>query len=102
MALDFYILATKEYLFGLESNKFFDLEKEIFIPFRHRTGIYINEYGNSRLSVDHQKLLVKIIDEYIKKTDLNKDKSKTKNILEFRGLLFFFIQKNYNLELFGD
>ncbi len=102
MTLDFYLLGTEEHLFALESNQFCDLEEEIFIPFEYRTGIHIDEYGNSRLSVDHQKLLVKIIDEYIEKTDLNKNKLKTKNILAFRGLLLFFIEKNYSLKLLGD
>ncbi len=102
MAVDFYIRGTEEYLFGLESNKFCALERDVFIPFKNRTGICIDEYGNSRLSVDHQKLIVKIIDEYIEKTDLNKDKLKTKNILAFRGVLSFFIEKNYSLELLGD
>ncbi|MDP8171228.1 hypothetical protein QJU96_08010 [Pasteurella skyensis] len=102
MALDFHIYGTEEYLYGLESNKFYDLEEDIFIPFKYRTGIYIDEYGDSQLSVDNQKLLIKIIDEYIEKTDLNKNKSKTKNILEFRGLLLYFIGKNYDLVLLGD
>ncbi len=102
MALDFYKLGTKEYLFGLESEKYFDLEKDIFIPFKYRTGLYIDEYKNGNLSVENQKTLVTIIDEYIDKTNLNKNKQKIKTILEFRGLLLYFIKKEYNLELHGD
>ncbi len=102
MALDFYIHNTKEYLFSLESTKFSDLAQEIFLHFKYRTGISIDEYGDTKLSVENQQTLIKIIDEYAEKTDLNINKSKTKNILEFRGLLLYFIKKGYNLELFGD
>lgn len=102
MALDFYKLGTKERLFELNSCKYADLEKEIFIAFKHWTGLYIGEYKNSRLSVDNQKTLLKIIDEYVEKTDLNKNKEKTKTILEFRGLLSYFIEKGYELVLLGD
>ncbi len=102
MALDFYIHNTKEYLFSFESTKFSDLEQEIFIPFKYRTGILIDEYGDTKLSIENQQTLVKIIDEYVEKTDLNTHKSKTKNILELRGLLLYFIKKEYSLELLGD
>ncbi len=39
MALDFYKLGTKERLFELNSCKYADLEKEIFIAFKHWTGL---------------------------------------------------------------
>ncbi len=102
MGLDFFKLGTKEHLFCLESSQYSYLEPEIFTKFQHWTGIYIDEYGDTRLSVANQKALIKIIDEYIERTDLNKNKAKTKSILEFRGLLSYFISRDYSLELFGD
>ncbi|CAL2101699.1 protein of unknown function [Tenacibaculum sp. 190130A14a] len=44
---------------------------------------------------------MKIIDEYVTETNLNVNKSKTTSILEFRGLLSFFISKSYSLKLVG-
>ncbi len=101
MALDFFINKTEKHLFSLESYKYNHLE-EIFTNFKYRTGIYIDEYGDSRLNIGDQKLIIQLINEYVEKTDLNKNKLKTKTILEFSGLLSYFIENNYNLELFGD
>ena len=101
MALDFLILENKEHLFGLESQKYSELE-EIFETFKLWTGIYIDEYGDTDLTISNQKALIKIIDQYINETNINLDKNKTISILEFRGLLSFFIKKNYDLKLVGD
>ncbi len=102
MALDFFILGTEEFLFSLKTKSFFDLEKEIFIPFKYRTGILIDEYRDNQLSIENQQILIEIIDEYVEKTNLNTNKMKTKNILGFRGLLLYSIEKKYNLKLVGD
>lgn len=101
MALDFFILENNEYLFGLDSSKYANLET-IFESYKRKTGIYIDEYRDTLLSVSNQKVLLKIIDEYVTETDLNVNKIKTTSILEFRGLLSFFISKNYSLKLAGD
>lgn len=101
MALDFHRLDNSDYLFGLETAKYNRLE-EIFETFKHWTGLAIDPYTDNRLSVDHQKVLLRIIDDYVAKTDLNKDKSKTTAILEFRGLLAYLSTNNWEIELLGD
>ena len=101
MALDFHRLDNQEYLFGLNNKEYSNLN-EIFTEYKHWTGIYIDQYGDTRLSVENQKTLIKIIDIYIEKTNLNLDKQKTINILEFRALMNYFSSKNLDIETLGD
>lgn len=101
MALDFHRLDNSDYLFGLDTAKYNMLE-EIFETFRYWTGLVINPYTDNRLSVDHQKVLIRIIDDYVDKTDLNRDKFKTTVVLEFRGLLTYLSNNNWDIELLGD
>lgn len=101
MALDFHRLDNNQHLFGLDNNNF-NLISEIFETFRQLTGIFIDQYGDTELSIEKQKILITIIDEYVEKTNLNHDKQKTVAILEFRGLLKLFTITNCDLELIGD
>ncbi|WP_207534839.1 hypothetical protein [Desertivirga arenae] len=101
MALDFYRRDTQEYLFGLGDQQFHNLQ-EIFKEFQYRTGLIIDQYGDTVLSIENQQTLIKIIDGFIEKTDLNKDKAKTVSIIEFRGLLNYFITNRVDLQLKGD
>ncbi len=102
MPLDFHKLDTHEHLFALQSHEFNDLQTDIFTTFKHWTGIEIDEHGDCQLTVENQQTLIRIIDEYIEKTDLNRDKSKTKNILAFRGLLLYIVNNHWDLQLLGD
>ena len=101
MALDFHRLDNQEYLFGLNDKEYSNLY-EIFTEYKHWTGIYIDQYSDTKLSVENQKTLIKIIDIYIEKTNLNLDKQKTINILEFRALMNYFSSKNLDIETLGD
>lgn len=101
MALDFHRLDNSDYLFGLDSSKYTLLE-ELFETFSHWTGLAISPYADQRLSTDHQKVLIRIIDDYVAKTDLNRNKLKTTVTLEFRGLLTYISNNNWDLELLGD
>ncbi|NQX39374.1 hypothetical protein SAMN05421820_102252 [Pedobacter steynii] len=101
MALDFHRLDNNDYLFGLDTAQY-NLLEELFETFRHWTGLVITPYTDHRLSVDHQKVLIRIIDEYVDKTDLNRDKLKTIVVLEFRGLLTYLSNNNWDIELLGD
>lgn len=101
MALDFHRLDNNEYLFGLD-DKTLDALGEIFEMFTHWTGLVIDPYGDLKLPTENQQTLITIIDKYIEKTDLNKDKAKTSTILEFKGLLKYFIRNKIDLELLGD
>lgn len=101
MVLDFHRLDNKEYLFGLDDKKYKNLD-EIFTEYKNWTGIHIDPYSDTKLTVENQKLLVKIIDIYIEKVNLNTDKQKTVDILEFKTLLNFFSQKNIEFEILGD
>jgi hypothetical protein len=101
MALDFHRLDNREYLFGLDDKKYKNLE-EIFNEYKNWTGIYIDEYGDTKLTIENLKIVLKIIDTYINKTNLNIDKQKTVDILEFRTLLKYFSEQNFDIEILGD
>ena len=101
MALDFHKKDNKEYLFGLD-NEYFNFLSEIFEKFNLWTGLSINQYDDLELSIENQKILIKIIDKHIEENDLNRNKKQTSAILEFKGLLKYFLAKNIDLKLFGD
>ncbi|MBC3539324.1 hypothetical protein ACFSC6_17550 [Rufibacter sediminis] len=101
MALDFYRLDNKEYLFGLNDKQFDELT-EIFTDFQYQTGFVIDQYGDFKMTVENQGAIIRIIDRYIDKTDLNKNKSKTLTIIEFRTLLKYYSQRRLELQLKGD
>lgn len=101
MALDFHRLDNNEHLFGLGDKTLHDLS-DIFETFTHWTGLIIDPYGDLKLSTENQQTIIAIIEKYIEATDLNKDKVKTSNILEFKGLLKFFVKNKIDLELLGD
>ena len=101
MALDFHRLDNKEYLFGLDDKKYKNLD-EIFTEYKNWTGVFIDPYSDMKLTIENQKMLVKIIDTYIEKTNLNTDKQKTVDILAFRTLLNYFSDQNLDIEILGD
>lgn len=101
MALDFHRLENGEYLFGLDDKKWNNLD-EIFSEYKNWTGIYIDPYSDVKLTVDNQKTLIKIVDVYIEKTNLNVDKTKTVDILEFRALITYSIKNNWSISILGD
>lgn len=80
MALDFHRLDNTEYLFGLDDSKYAHLET-VFTVFKKQTGVYINMHADATLTINHQKMIVKIIDIHIKKGDLNKNKQKKQLLL---------------------
>ncbi|TPN86813.1 hypothetical protein [Aquimarina algicola] len=101
MALDFHKLNNREYLFGLDDSRFKNLN-EIFIEYKNWTGTIIDLYNDTKLTIEGQKTLIKIIDIYIEKSNLNSDKQKTTDILEFRALINYFSNKKYDIEILGD
>lgn len=101
MALDFHQIDNNEYLFGLEDNQFGQLA-EISEEFQIRTGFVIDHYGDFKMSLENQQTLIKIVDNYMAKNDLNKNKAKTLAIIEFRTLLNYFFQKKIVFQLKGD
>ena len=101
MALDFYRLDNNEHLFSLDDATCISLE-DIFEAFNHWTGIFSDLYGDVKLSTENQKTLIKVIDNYIEKTNLDHNKRKTTSIIEFRGLLNYFSNKNIDFKMKGD
>lgn len=101
MALDFHRLDNHEYLFQLDDKKYSNLS-EIFAEYKQWTGVFIDQYGDTILTVENQKIIIKIIDNYIEKNNLNSDKQKTVSILEFRTLMIFFSGKNCDIKILGD
>ena len=101
MALDIHRSDNNEYIFGINDELYNCLEP-IFEQFKYATGFRIDPYSDTKLNVDNIKLLIKLIDKYIEKADLNKDKKKTMITLEFRGLLNLLIKHNLPISLYGD
>lgn len=101
MALDFHNQADKTLIFSL-SEKEFGFLAEIFNQYFYRTGIEFDYYKDYQLSIANQKILCKIIEDYVQKTDLNRDKIKTIAIIEFNALLKFCINQNWDLEVLAD
>lgn len=101
MALDFHNVTNDDLIFSLSETKF-SLLKEILKQYFYRTGVDFDSYQDQQLSVANQQVLCRIIDEYIQKTDLNRDKMKTVMMIEFQSLLKFCIAKNYDLAVLAD
>ena len=101
MALSFHRLDNGEHLFDLDDHQFSCLT-DIFETFQQWTGLIIDQYDDLQLTTENQETLIQVIDKYVDKTDLNKDKLKTAAILEFKGLLRFFSSNKVDLELLGD
>ncbi|WP_108870049.1 hypothetical protein [Aquimarina aquimarini] len=101
MALDFHRLDNNEYLFGLDDHIYTHLEV-IFTEYKHQTGIFVDPYGDTELTVDKQKIILKIIDTYINTTDLNVNKEKTIEIMWFRALISYFSDKEIIIKILGD
>lgn len=101
MALDFHRLDNNELLFQMDDGGF-EYLFEIFETFKQWTGIVIEQYRDSQLTIENLKTIVKIIEKYIEITDLNNNKLKTSVILEFKGFLMFLINKEIEIKLLGD
>lgn len=101
MALEFYRYTTNNFLFAL-SDKQFEYLADIFKTFNQYTGLYIDPYRDMKLTIENQQTLVKIINTYIDSADLNRNKPKTSVILEFKGVLNYFINHKIDLKLIGD
>ena len=101
MALDIHRSDNNEHIYGLNDERYNCL-CIIFEKFQQRNGKEINPYADTIIDVGNIKLLMQLIDDYIQKTDLNKDKRQTSIILEFKGLLNIFFEKNISLKFIGD
>jgi hypothetical protein len=101
MALDIHRIDTNEYIFSLNDERYNCLSV-IFEQFGYRNGREIDPYGDTIIDNGNIKLLIQLIDEYIQKTDLNKNKNQTSIILEFKGILNIFLEKNIALKFVGD
>lgn len=101
MALDFHRLDNNEFLFGLDDAKYANMEA-IFLEYRKNSGIYIDPYRDTKLTVENQKVMIKIIAAYIDKTDLNLNKQKTIDVLWFKALICYFSDKGIDIKIVGD
>ncbi|MDH7447636.1 hypothetical protein [Aquimarina sp. 2201CG14-23] len=101
MALDFHKFDNNEHLFGLDDKQYAHLEN-LFVEFKQKTGVYIDPYRDIRLSVDHQKTMLKIIDAWIYVADLNKNKLKTETVIQFKTWMDYFSNKDIDIQIVGD
>ncbi len=101
MALDFHNINTDELVFCLADTDFHHL-LPIFSEFEHWTGIKIDQYSDTKLNNGNIKSLIKIIDKYIKEKNLNENRLQTSTVIEFKGVLKYFLSNNIDVELLGD
>lgn len=102
MALDFYNSKNREeHMFALDSKQLYFLE-EIISEFEKWTGVLVDEYSDFTLDRGNQQTFLKIINNYIQKSDLNLNKDKTVEILSFYSLLRYFYNRDIVLYAFGD
>ncbi len=101
MALDFIRKDNQEHVFALDDKKYNNLDN-ILVEYQHWTGHHIEQYSDSVLTAANQKTIIKIIDNYIEKTNLNLDKQKTIDIIEFRTFMKIFSDRDLDIEILGD
>ena len=64
MAVDFYHISDKAFknrLFSFDDNDFEKLQP-VLSQFKNLTGLVIDQYDDTRVSYDHIKLIIKLID----------------------------------------
>lgn len=91
----------KEWLFAI-NDKLFNELSDVFEKFYFKSGIQIDYYKDFGLDISIQKMLLKTIDEYLLRADLNENRQMTVDIISFRGFLLFTIGKNWDLVLYCD
>lgn len=101
MALDFHNAMNNDLVFSL-TEKQFSFLAEIFDQYYYRTGTRLDYYQDQKLNLQSQQVISEIIDNYIQKSDLNRDKNKTVAIIEFQTLLKFCINQNWDLIALAD
>lgn len=101
MALDFLCRETRRHLFEIDDDGFAYLQN-ILNQFYWRTGQHITPYDDIVLDTNLQKTLISIIDEYMTSCDLNRDRQKNLFIMEFRGVLNYFIRHKISVICYGD
>lgn len=101
MALDFICRNTNQHLYELDDKAFAYLEM-IFKQVYFRTGIQITPYDDVVLDSGFQKILVAVIDDHIRSADLNKNREKYLFIMEFRGVLNYFLRHGIEIMAYGD
>ncbi|MFV0481997.1 MAG: hypothetical protein ACK5LP_08430 [Campylobacteraceae bacterium] len=102
MPLDFYSNQNKEEYFFSLTHKQLEIFEDIFVEFNKRTGLFLDECRDAILYTGNLQVLLKIIENYVQKTDLNKDKNKTMEILSFYGLIRVYCNKNIELQVLGE
>jgi hypothetical protein len=73
MAVEFYDIndrSSKIVLFSLNDQDFEALEP-VLNEYKKKTGLIIDQYGNTRIHSDHTRLIVDLIDEYLSNSRLN-------------------------------
>lgn len=101
MALDFICRETNQHLYEINDKGFSYLDV-IFQNFYYRTGQRITPYDDIILDKNIQKILIDIIDDEMKNKDLNKDRERNLFIMEFRGVLNYFLRHKISVICYGD
>lgn len=101
MALDFICRETNQHLYEIDDKGFSYLDV-IFQNFYYRTGQNIVPYDNIILNKKNQEILIDIIDEEMMHKDLNKERQRNLFIMEFRGVLNYFLRHKINVIGYGD
>ncbi|EHQ30122.1 hypothetical protein [Mucilaginibacter paludis] len=78
MAIDFYDLGDVHFaqlLFKIEHHDF-DCLKDVWLGLKNATGIYIDQYGKTRIYPTQVKLIASLIKEHLEKISSSDEKAK--------------------------
>jgi hypothetical protein len=88
---------TKGALFSI-SDELYDILENVFDKFRDKTGVFIDNYGDCRLTFQHSNVLLQLIKTEIESKRLRLDAS----LREFIEFLQEIVKNETEVDLIGD
>jgi DNA-binding transcriptional regulator YhcF (GntR family) len=88
---------TKNRLFGISEDLYEILSKAVLNEFERRTGVFIDEYGKSRLTYQHAAILL-----FLLKESIINNKISPKPLTEIMRFLEQMIETETDVDLHGD
>lgn len=99
--LDIHRSDTGEHLLSLDERQQ-TLLQDVFTAYAHRTGLPIDPYADSVLSLASQQTLLAVIDQWASQADLNRQREQAVAVLGLRGMLVLWTAAGHDLRLVGD
>jgi len=99
MSIEVYnVMDKKTRLFFITEELYDLLDRAVLKEYNRKTGLFIDNYGNSRLSAQHSKLLL----ELLKGEVMNKKERDSVRVKEFVSFLQRAVGEEMDLYLIGD